>query len=176
MDTKTMGACKEALFEQLSILYGLIECEKKYSWCASDTVFEGYKAVYNSILSYRHTPFLPKKVTLLPFDFVCEERKLIVEYDERQHFTHQRKLALVNYPNWVQLNYDKQTWIDLCDTVQASMNKKTDPYRDEKRALYDSIRDNVTENHGYKLIRLYHGQVDFEDKNVCDTLQNLVGI
>ncbi len=56
------------------------------------------------------------------------------------------------------------------------MNKKKDPYRDEKRALYDSIRDNVAEKNGYKLVRLYHGQIDFDDKLVRDTLQNLIGI
>ena len=95
----------------------------------------------------------------IQFDFVCESMKLIIEYDEWQHFSEARKISLLKYPKNIELYFDKDLWIKACDDNQA---KDSEANRDERRAFYDSIRDIVFCRGGYKLIRIIHGQIDFK--------------
>jgi hypothetical protein len=69
--------------------------------------------------------------------FVCESQKLIIEYDERQHFSEARKIALEAYKN-VSLCYDRALWIKACSDIQAKDGNPAN--RDEVRAYYDSTR------------------------------------
>ena len=69
------------------------------------------------------------------------EEKLIIEFDESQHFTLPRKLALENYPRELELGFDRQRWISLCEKLNRKDNDP--PYRDEQRAWYDTLRDYV---------------------------------
>lgn len=133
---------------------GDLVCEKTFSWMKtpSDIVGE-YKELYNALSAYRGNKDFAKKNITLRCDFVCEKKKIIIEYDERQHFSEARRVSLLSYPD-IPLNYDRQLWIDACSDIQAKDNQP--PNRDEVRAYYDSIRDINAAKHGYKLIRIMH--------------------
>lgn len=104
---------------------------------------------------------------------MCEGKKLIIEYDERQHFSEARKISLEAYKN-VQLEYDRNLWIRACEDIQAKDNQPAN--RDEIRAFYDSVRDIEAAKHGYKLIRIMHGQIDFEQDDAVDKLNSLLNV
>ena len=152
---------------------GDIVCEKTYPWMKTPSEVNGeYTALYDALSSYRGNKNFAKKNVILRCDFVCESRKLIIEYDERQHFSEARRVSLLSYPD-VDLKFDRQLWIAACRDVQARDNQPKD--RDEIRAYYDSTRDIEAAKHGYKLVRIMHGQIDFEQDGAYEQLQNLLG-
>lgn len=90
--------------------------------------------------------------------WLLKKKKIIIEYDENQHFTEARKITLENYPKNIKVYFDKDYWIEQCKKINAKDNDPPD--RDEKRAYYDSVRDIEAFKNGYKLIRIKH--VDFD--------------
>ena len=99
---------KNALQLILNKLFdGDIVCEKTYSWLKTpENICEEYKTLYDSLSSYRGDTSFAKKNVVLRCDFVCESKKLIIEYDERQHFSEARKCSLESYGD-ISLYYDK---------------------------------------------------------------------
>jgi len=65
----------------------------------------------------------------------------ILEFDESQHFTPLRRLALSRYPSSLPSGFDLERWMNLCREVNAQDDEP--PYRDEQRAWYDTLRDFV---------------------------------
>lgn len=171
--TKEVIEQKNALQLILNKLFdGDIVCEKTYSWMKTPTEISGeYKQLVSSLSEYRGNTSFAKKNVKLRCDFVCESRKIIVEYDERQHFSEARKISLLAYKN-IPLNYDRDLWIKACKDIQAKDNQPID--RDEIRAYYDSTRDIEAAKHGYKLIRIMHGQIDFNSNNAKEELEKLI--
>ena len=72
-------------------------------------------------------------------DFYILDYQLNLEFDESQHFTNPRKIALERYPEELKLGFDRQRWIKLCEELDRRDNDP--PYRDEQRAWYDTLRD-----------------------------------
>lgn len=164
---------KNALQLLLNKLFnGDVVCEKTFPWMKTpgDIVGEYFK-VYEILSNYRGNTTFAKKNVTLRCDFVVESQRLIIEYDERQHFTEARRLSLLAYTN-VALNYDKQKWISACDTIQARDNDPAN--RDEIRAYYDSVRDIRAAEQGYKLVRIMHGQNDFSRQNAINDLKRML--
>jgi hypothetical protein len=91
-------------------------------------------------------------------DFYVPGEKLVIEYDERQHFTLPRARALELYPPDLRLGFDRQEWIAACQSIRAT--DVIPPYRDEQRAFYDSLRDILAARNGVRLIRLRAGSFD----------------
>jgi len=81
--------------------------------------------------------WLAKKI--MPFDYFLPNIKVIVEFDERQHFTQARLEALKLYPKNTSLGFDKERWKALC--IKLNRKDNDPPYRDEQRAWLDTIRD-----------------------------------
>lgn len=155
---------KNELQLKLNKLFKDVVCEKSFEWMkaplASEVVdMKGvYKKVYEALVNYRgHTSFIKRKS--LQCDFVIESKKLIIEYDERQHFSEARRISLLAYKS-IPVNYDRKLWITACTDIMAKDNDPID--RDETRAYYDSMRDILASKNGYTLIRIMHGQVDFK--------------
>ena len=161
---------KEALFRLLQERFGVAECkgEKTFDWlrtppkgttlseCTAD-----YKAILKALCKYRNRcGFFGMRSRKLPCDFVIEKRKLIIEYDERQHFTAARKIALRNYPQDVVLHFSSSGWMKYCDEIDALDNHP--PYRDEQRAFYDSLRDIEAFRNGWTLLRIKDRDIDWE--------------
>ncbi len=72
-------------------------------------------------------------------DYYLPAQRVVVEFDESQHFTQLRRVALETYPATLRLGFDRHRWIELSRKLDRHDN---DPYdRDETRAWYDTLRD-----------------------------------
>lgn len=153
---------------------GDIVCEKTFSWMLTPTTEKNniYKNLIVALHNYRGYDGFARKGYKLKCDFVCDTHKIIFEYDERQHFSHARKIALESYKEAIKLNYDVDKWIKACCDIGAKDNSPFN--RDEIRAFYDSVRDIEAANNGYKLIRIMHGQFDWKSDEAEEYLKTLL--
>ncbi len=166
---------KNALQKLLQQKFGIIETERKYEWLKTpdpDNPPEEYKNIIKALEEYRNQGGFLKRSHYPSCDFVFEAHKLMFEYDENQHFSQARKISLENYPETIHLCFSKNDWIDHCNKIKAKDNDPID--RDERRAYYDSIRDIEAYKHGYKLVRIKHGDFDWEDNNASAYLDRLL--
>lgn len=166
---------KKCIQNLLSDLFLKVETEKKYDWAKTPREEKIYADIIANLEELSGTRMFAYKKCKLAFDFVCENQKMIIEYDERQHFTKQRKIALMSYPSDINLYYNRELWIKACDDINAKMEKENSLFRDETRAFYDSVRDIEAYRHGYKLIRIMHGQFDFARENAKEYFLELMG-
>lgn len=156
------------------IFNGDIVCEKTFPWLKTPDIIQGdYENLYKSLSEYRGDKAFAKKNVQLRCDFVCESEKLIIEYDERQHFSEARKVSLLSYPD-ISVCFDRQLWVQACNDINAKDGQPVN--RDEIRAYYDSVRDIEASKHGYKLVRIMHGQIDFEATGAEESLKKLLNI
>lgn len=154
---------KNAIQRLLQKHFGYIETEKKFDWLKTpnqEQLPKEYYKLVNALLEYRNQNGFQKTNYYPLCDIVIKDFKLIIEYDENQHFSKAREITLQNYPSTVKLNFSKETWINACRKINAKDNSPKD--RDEKRAFYDTVRDIEAHRHGYKLIRIKHGDIDWE--------------
>lgn len=175
ISSKNVTEDKNSLQLLLNKIYkGDIVCEKTFPWLKSPKEIEGiYKGLYKALSGYRGDKSFAKKNITLRCDFVCESEKVIIEYDERQHFSEARRISLLSYRD-IKLGYDRDLWIRACQDIQAKDNHPFN--RDEARAYYDSVRDIESNKNGYKLVRIMHGQIDFESDKAESELKRLLGI
>jgi hypothetical protein len=84
-------------------------------------------------------------------DFLYGPSSQLLELDEIQHFTSDRKLTLEMYPDAVDLGFDIKTYRDLCETwsptgdrYRATKQTRDFPHaggRRAQRAYFDTLRD-----------------------------------
>lgn len=93
-------------------------------------------------------------------DFFVPGERLIVEYDERQHFTEQRAKALELYPTDLRLGFDREKWIAACQTIKAT--DPTPPHRDEQRAFLrqPARHPGITKRHPADSSALWYRRLD----------------
>lgn len=101
--------------------------------------YAALEKIYTALQRYRgHENFVRSK-KLKEVDFFVPSPGFILEFDERQHFTIPRKIALSLYPDDIKIDFDKKLWMKLCEELHE---KDNDPeFRDEQRAWYDTLRD-----------------------------------
>jgi copper chaperone CopZ len=137
--------CKEAVRKLLEMVYGKMEVGYKFETGAmpedyKDTEhYSNLKSIYEALQNYRGFKEFVKTRTLPNCDFFIPNQKIMIEFDESQHFTLPRRIALEHYPKGLGIGFDKKKWIRLCETIGAKDNDP--PYRDEQRAWYDTLRD-----------------------------------
>ena len=148
MDKKHNERCKDCktrveellnlLYEEVIANYNLNLPSKVDAYIGS--MFEKeLRQIHVSLQKYRGHKVFVKSRKLQNVDFFVPEPGFIVEFDESQHFTKPREIALSRYPHTLTLGFDKNRWKDLCVNLN---NKDNDPpYRDEQRAWYDTLRD-----------------------------------
>ncbi len=154
---------KNALQILLQKQFGTIETEKNFEWLKTPNLNDlplEYKIIYSKLKKYRNQNKIFKPNIKLQCDMYFKEAGLIIEYDERQHFSEARKITLLNYPSNIKLNFSKKDWIETCEKFQAKDNYPEN--RDENRAFYDCVRDIESQKNGYVLIRIKHGDYDWE--------------
>ncbi|HYE83731.1 MAG TPA: nitrilase-related carbon-nitrogen hydrolase [Clostridia bacterium] len=180
--TDTIKIPSKAVIEQKNALQlllnrifnGDIVCEKTFTWLKTPDAIEGnYKNLYKALSGYRGDSAFAKRNVQLRCDFVCESEKLIIEYDERQHFSEARKVSLLSYLD-IPVYFDRELWVRACSDIKAKDGQPVN--RDEVRAYYDSIRDIEASKNGYKLVRIMHGQIDFESIGAEESLRKLLNI
>lgn len=166
---------KNALQLLLQKYFGYIEVEKKFEWLKTpdcNNIPKEYISIVSSLEKYRNQNGFNKSNYSLLCDIVLEDLKLIIEYDENQHFSIARKISLENYPKNINLYFSKEFWIKSCEKINAKDNSPID--RDEKRAFYDSVRDIEADKYGYKLLRIKHGEVNWEESSSINKLKEII--
>jgi hypothetical protein len=154
--------CKEVIGKLLEKIYGGVERNYKLEMGVQPDDFKNtlcydkLKEIYESLQNHRGFKEFVKTKTLPNCDFFIPNPGFIVEFDESQHFTFPRKIALERYSEKLELGFDVEKWKALCKKVNA---KDNDPrYRDEQRAWYDTLRDFLPIVKGLKpTVRLYSG-------------------
>ncbi|WP_420635318.1 nitrilase-related carbon-nitrogen hydrolase [Candidatus Palauibacter sp.] len=146
----------------LARIYGTCLSNHRFSWPTGlasyvDTAvfptLRGVVAALEAYRGFRHDEFV-RAATLAPCDFWIPDPGFVVEFDENQHFTAPRRLALSNYAGSERLGFSAQRWIELCERHNA--RDRDPPYRDEQRAWYDTLRDLVPPTRGLgPTVRLY---------------------
>jgi len=152
--------CKETMSKLLEKIYGRVEQNYKFGVGTLpenfiETPYYGkLKQIYEALQNYRDFREFVKAETLPNCDFFIPNPGFIVEFDESQHFTLPRKITLENYPEELKLGFNSESWIKLCEKINAKDNDP--PYRDEQRAWYDTVRDFLPAIKGLNpTIRLY---------------------
>jgi hypothetical protein len=152
--------CKETIRKILEKIYGKVEQNYKFEVGTRPENFlniQGYsklKEIYKALQSHRGFEEFVKAKTLPNCDFFVPSPGFIVEFDESQHFTLPRRIALEKYPNELELGFNRGRWIKLCEEINA--RDDAPPYRDEQRAWYDTLRDFLPTIKGLKpTIRLF---------------------
>ena len=154
--------CKQSVREMLKRIYGTCLPNHAFGWPTGADAYDGtsighaLREVAAALESYRGFGIADfvKKPTLAPCDFWVPDPGFVVEFDESQHFTGPRKLALDVYANEQPLGFSAQRWMALCARHDRKDNDP--PYRDEQRAWYDVLRDLVPSTRGLRpTVRLY---------------------
>jgi hypothetical protein len=153
---------KGALVELLRLRFGAVAREAKFPWLTvplPDQMDGTILTIYQGVQRMRGYSNFASFGKPLCCDFFVPAERLIIEYDERQHFTVQRAKSLELYPPDLALGFDRQEWLTTCRTIRAT--DPTPAYRDEQRAFYDSLRDILAARNGVRLIRLRYGTFDW---------------
>lgn len=154
--------CKIRVRELLERLYGTCLPNHRFRWETSLAAYRGtqieptLRDVAAALKAHRGFGVgdFVKADLLAACDFWVPDPGFIVEFDESQHFTVPRKLALSAYPAEHPLGFSMERWIALCEHHGARDNEP--PYRDEQRAWYDTLRDLVPSLEGLQpTVRLY---------------------
>jgi hypothetical protein len=97
--------------------------------------------IFSALRSHRGFDSFIRSKKLPNCDFLvfAPEPGFVVEFDESQHFTRCRELALASYPASLRLGFDRAEWTNKCRLLSATDNDP--PFRDEQRAWYDTLRD-----------------------------------
>lgn len=155
--------------------YGAVEKEKRFNVGTHPEDFEGtqycdsLKKIYEALQNYRNHKDLVRR-NILKCDSFMSDAGFILEWDESQHFTVPRKIALELYPEELKISFEKKRWIELCDKRPRTDN--TPPHRDEQRAWLDTLRDFLPElEEGLKpTIRLYYKDPQWSSLNPNSTI------
>jgi hypothetical protein len=139
--------CKQVIHALLVDAFGSDVVAQQYR-LGLPSVLQGYKqhpyfsvlaAIESDLKAYRGFTSLGAQRTLPPVDFFVKSVGLIVEFDETQHFTAPRAIALRRYPDTLALGFNRDVWLGLCSKL--SRHDHRPPYRDEQRAWLDTLRD-----------------------------------
>ena len=155
-------ACKERVRELLTAIYGVCAVNHEFPWSAlprdyADTGIGGLlDRIQLELGNFRgHRDFV-KSALVPPCDYYVSDPPFIVEFDESQHFSRPRLIALALYPEELHLGFSLRRWQYLCREINATDDQPFD--RDERRAWYDTLRDLVPTVHGFApTVRLYAG-------------------
>ena len=109
--------------------------------------------IYSALQNHRgFSEFV--RAAYVDVDFFLPDQKMIVEFDESQHFTEPRKIALSRYPSDLNNGFSRDAWMRHCNEIRAYDNDP--PFRDEQRAWYDTLRDFIPEANGIRpTVRLF---------------------
>ena len=155
-------ACKIRVGQLLERIYGACVLDHRFSWQTGlaayagtpiDPLLRDVAGVLEGYRGYGVGTFVHSQM-LAGCDYWVPDPGFIVEFDESQHFTSPRKLALAVYADRHPLGFAARRWLELCEQHDARDN---DPaFRDEQRAWYDTLRDLVPSIMGLQpTVRLY---------------------
>lgn len=152
-------ACKRTVQAMLEKIYGRVEPNYRIVLgtrpedYAGEAVYPALSRVYGALREHRGCEDFVR-ADHIAADFFIPDPGFVVEFDESQHFTKPRLIALENYPDSMQAGYPVPRWKELCASLDKHDNEPQ--YRDEQRAWYDTLRDFLPAIKGYlPTVRLY---------------------
>lgn len=137
--------CKErihsllaTIFDEVQVNYD-INLPSRIEDYTNTYIYADIAPVYQALQKHRgHFEFVKAK-KLPRVDFFIPNEKIIIEFDESQHFTEPREISLSFYQKNKQFGFSVNRWRKLCQDLNKRDNDP--PYRDEQRAWYDTLRD-----------------------------------
>lgn len=137
--------CKESIHSLLAVIFDevRVNCDidlpSKIGDYSNTDIYADIAPVYQALQEHRgHFEFVKAK-KLPRVDFFIPDDKIIIEFDESQHFTKPRDISLSYYQEKQQHGFSVNRWRKLCQDFNKRDNDP--PYRDEQRAWYDTLRD-----------------------------------
>lgn len=111
--------CKDTIVMLLKKIYGQVirqhslELPARLEGYRGEVCFEALTLIHESLQNHRgHRSFV--RTNRLPrVDYFLPGQRMVVEFDESQHFTKPRRISLSLYPEDVRLGYDRQRWMAL---------------------------------------------------------------
>ncbi len=91
---------------------------------------------------------------------------ILIEFDEKQHFSEERKISLESYKDIKGLNFNVEEWKEKCS---ESIYDCDPPGRDWHRAYRDAIRDLRCKKEGVILLRAH---IDMDENKLRSVLKN----
>ena len=137
--------CKRTIQDVLTRLFGDVEEQYDLQLPAVIDDFKNYACyeslakIYQILTGYRGYDSFVRSAKLPRVDYYIPSIRMVVEFDEAQHFTRPRLMSLRSYPQNLALGYDRQRWMELAQTLDRT--DRNPFYRDEQRAWYDTLRD-----------------------------------
>lgn len=158
--------CKDTIERMLKQIYGDVKPNYKFRTGTnpedfSDKPFyDDLQRIYENLQKYKENKNFVITDTLPNCDYYVPDPGFVLEFDESQHFTMPRKIALLSYPYKSRSGFSLAQWIYTCDKIKAH---NPDPiYRDEQRAWYDTLRDFLPELKGLEpTVRLYSNEMQW---------------
>ena len=166
---------KKALKRILEQEFGKVEVEYGFNWLVvpnEASMDETITRLRQKLIRHRGFHDFYKEGRKLKLDFYVPNCRVVIEYDERQHFTEPRALCLEGYPNDLTPGFDRKKWIEISRIICAHDNDP--PYRDEQRAFYDTLRDLLAVRNGFVLIRIKHGDWDWNRPESGEYVRELI--
>lgn len=152
--------CKLTVGNMLATLFGSVhvnwdlDLPCRLDDYANTGLADALGTVHEALQKYRGFDQFVRSKKMARVDYFIPDQNLIVEFDESQHFTKPRGIALGLYPQGKEYGFSVERWRALCEKLDVRDNDP--PFRDEQRAWYDTIRDLVPQLWGNgKTIRLY---------------------
>lgn len=89
---------------------------------------------------------------ILALDIWLQGRNLAIEFDERQHFSEERRVSIDAYPD-TEFPFDVTRWREACT---PDIYDPLPPGRDWQRAFRDAVRDLRCRSNGLRLVRFHY--------------------
>ncbi len=115
--------CKSAVAALLQKLYGPVETQKQFAVGAKPDDFRAsayapdLREIFEALQNRRGFADFVRTAVVPPCDYYLPGPAFVVEFDESQHFTPLRQLALSRYPLLFPAGFDRGKWIDLCRRI-----------------------------------------------------------
>ncbi len=158
--------CKRTVKAMLEAIYGSVEQNFRIQASTSpedykdSSLYPFLSRIYTGLQEQRGYKDFVRSPTMPNCDFWVPNPGFLVEFDESQHFTKCRELALDNYPRDIAFGFDTELWLNQCRKIRASDNDP--PFRDEQRAWYDTLRDFVPHIKGFHpTLRLFASEFEW---------------
>ena len=160
------SACKDRVAELLERIYGTCRRNHRFGWPTSLAPYEQtsiapvFREVAQRLEDQRGHGLdeFVRSDKLAGCDYWVPDPGFIVEFDESQHFTSLRKVALSAYADTASLGFSTKRWMELCEQYDRRDNAPI--FRDEQRAWYDALRDLVPSIKGLQpTMRLHAGDL-----------------
>jgi hypothetical protein len=127
----TVKAMLEHIFSEVHTAYSLPFGVSLEDY-AHSPLYLVLKEIHSSLQTLRGNQEFVRAHSLPPVDYYVPNPGFVVEFDESQHFTACRKVALSQYPHDLPVKFNVKRWMQLCSEINA---EDTSPiYRDEQRA------------------------------------------